>query len=112
MAEFINPTLWLDDLRHVFEDGARKPMGIVIDPELCRHFVAGLGDIIDQVDTMAAYLAALGHVERLEAERPRTPVERRQLARRAIAADPTAKVVRLPTPVTRSRISNEGGTAA
>ena len=114
MADFLNPAPYLEDLAEVFRGGASDPAGITFDPELCRAFVEGLGDVAGKVDALAAYVAAAGLVERIQfaADRPRTPVERRNLARLSAPLDPAGRVMSFPTAPVRRVAVSEGGSAA
>lgn len=114
MAEFLNPALYLEDLAHVFQDEAAAAGGITIDAELCRTFALGLADAAEKVAALVAYAAADGLVRRLDLppERPRTPVERQRLARRAVALDPAGRVLSFPAAAACPLAITEGGTAA
>lgn len=114
MADFINPVPCFWDLVHVFEDGAEAEAGIAIDQNLCRIMADVLIEAAEGVAQLVEFARAHGRVETIEpdAAPARTPVQRQQLARLAIALDPGARIVAFPQAPVRTFAASEGGSAA
>ncbi|GJD93398.1 hypothetical protein [Methylobacterium iners] len=98
MAEFLNPVPAVEDLLHVFEEGAREG-GLQLDADLCGAIVQGLREAASSVATIVDFARAHGLVHALVEHEvaPLTPTARRQLARLAVPLDPEGRVMRLPT---------------
>ena len=92
-----NPVPTLEGLMAVLEDGAEKG-GVFLDQSLCRAYLDGAANAIMAFGMLGSRMEAAGLVEPFTEEpaAPRTPVERRQLARLAAPLDPDGRVVRLP----------------
>lgn len=113
MADFINPVPCFEDLVYVFEEGSRTSGGITIDEDLCRHMAEVLTDAAEGVGVLVDFARSSGFVQPIDAAlAPRTPTERRQLARLAARLDPEGRVLALPIPARRPAAINEGGSAA
>lgn len=112
MAEFLNPAHHLEDLAHVFEDGAQIKGGINIDEDLCRFFAEGLRETAIGVEQLVEFARTYGLVHTVEVERDRTPVERQRLARRAAPLDPDGRVLSFPQEQPRRVAITGGGSAA
>ncbi|KMO28633.1 hypothetical protein [Methylobacterium aquaticum] len=97
-----NPVPTLEGLLAVFEDGAAKG-GTFVDQVMCQTAIDGIADAILAIGMLGSRMEASGLLEPFTEEpaAPRTPVERRQLARFAAPFDPDGRVVQIPTAFTR-----------
>lgn len=97
-----NPVPTLEGLMVVLEDGAEKG-GVFIDQSLCHAYLDGIANAIMAFGMLGSRMEAAGLLEPFTEEptAPRTPVERRHLARLAAPLDPDGRVVQIPTAFTR-----------
>ncbi|MGF3028004.1 hypothetical protein ACQVP2_35085 [Methylobacterium aquaticum] len=97
-----NPVPALEELLVLFEDGAEKG-GAFVDQARCHAALEGIANAIMAIGMLGSRMEAAGILEPFTepAAAPRTPVERRQLARLAAPLDPEGRVVRLPTALAR-----------
>ncbi|MGX5776483.1 hypothetical protein [Methylorubrum zatmanii] len=114
MADHIDPTTFLEDLKHVFEDGRSSDQGLTLDPQLCKLMVEGLAEAIRTVEALR-FLAEEGGLLRrvtLPAPTPRSPAQRRQLAAMAVPLDPEQRVIAFPAAIAPLSSLTSGGSAA
>ena len=112
MPDHADPTVCLENLIHVFEEGAGQAGGLTLDQELCTAFVGGLRECLDGLNALATLAQEAGLLERiaLPMAPARTPTERRLLAAMAAPLDPDGRVVAFPVGPAPALIS--GGSAA
>ena len=115
MAEHVNPLPYLADLQEFYALAAQEG-GITIDAELCRAFAEGVADVSEIVSALLTLCEGHGLIDLALSSDvvpalPRTPVERARLAAAAVAADPGARVVRLPAPFRPASANREGSAA-
>lgn len=92
-----NPVPTLLGLMALLEDGAEKG-GVFVDQSLCHAYLDGVANAVTAIGMLGSRMEAAGLLEPFTEEpiAPRTPVERRQLARLAAPLDPDGRVVHLP----------------
>ncbi|MGF3027993.1 hypothetical protein ACQVP2_35030 [Methylobacterium aquaticum] len=96
-----NPVPALEALLALFEDGAERG-GAFVDQARCHAALEGIANAIMAIGMLGSRMEAAGILEPFtEPAAPRSPVERRQLARLAAPLDPEGRVVRLPTAASR-----------